>query len=389
MHSYYAVNDPANPAAIAATRIRRQEYELWQSLKPPLEAEFEIECHCLSTITGVGEAKARNIVSALYRLSELPQLLALQERLYHLDLNRLITIDAALSRLGQPSKEVLERLDAEISAFLTASKPNQKLPSTRRIRKKIYALITQEDQTIDTEKSEDVQDTYHVFPLSSSRSCLSAEYDCATTLVLDEHIRQAARRLDVSPAEALARLIKGEVSGAANVTLHVYRAKDVPNAPAFIKTAGWIHPDIAEELTVTSRRDMDLAATATSSSYSTPQHIAAFVEGRDEVCRWPGCSRPAHESQKDHRIDFAAGGPTSASNLASLCQHHHNIKTDGRAFYIMDPISGDIVWLFENGRWEYDEATGPLSPKAKNWAQSVGQAITRRRENAHQRSKKD
>ncbi|RXK17144.1 HNH endonuclease, partial [Macrococcus sp. DPC7161] len=56
---------------------------------------------------------------------------------------------------------------------------------------------------------------------------------------------------------------------------------------------------------------------------------------------------------------------------------------------IMDPFTGDIVWLFENGRWEYDEATGPLAPKAKNWVQSVGQAITRRRDNAHDDAKKD
>ena len=48
--------------------------------------------------------------------------------------------------------------------------------------------------------------------------------------------------------------------------------------------------------------------------------------------------------------------------MASLCQHHHNIKTDGGAFYIMDPHTGDIVWLFDNGRWEYDEPQGPLAP---------------------------
>ncbi|MGP5592776.1 HNH endonuclease signature motif containing protein [Corynebacterium flavescens] len=378
-----------NSAAIAATAIRKQEYELWQSIKPPLEADVEIECHCLSTTTGLSESKTKNIISALYRLEELPKLKELQELHFHLDLNRLITIDATLCKLGNDATETLERIDAEIARYLTVSRPCQHLPSARAIRNKINALIAQEDESLSTQDSTEPEDTYHVFALSSTRSCLSAEYDSATALILDEHIRQTAENLDVSPAEALARLIKGEAAGAANVKLHVYRASDVHNAPAFVKAAGWIYPDVADQYCATSTRDIDAAATATSKSYSTPAHIGAFVEGRDGTCRWPGCSRQAHQCQKDHRIDFAAGGPTAASNLASLCQHHHNIKTDGRAFYIMDPFTGDIVWLFENGRWEYDEATGPLAPKAKNWVQSVGQAITRRRDNAHDDAKKD
>lgn len=89
-------------------------------------------------------------------------------------------------------------------------------------------------------------------------------------------------------------------------------------------------------------------------------------------------------SQMDHRHDFADGGPTSAANLSCLCQHHHNIKTDGRAFYIKDPISGDIVWLFEDSTWVYDEASGPLAAKNRRWAQTVAQATQRRRHNAHE-----
>ena len=67
-------------------------------------------------------------------------------------------------------------------------------------------------------------------------------------------------------------------------------------------------------------------------------------------------------------------------------QHHHNIKTDGGAFYIMDPRTGDIVWLFDDGRWEYDEPQGPLAPKNKNWALTVGQAIAARRAAAKERN---
>lgn len=40
--------------------------------------------------------------------------------------------------------------------------------------------------------------------------------------------------------------------------------------------------------------------------------------GRDGTCRYPTDTCSA-----DHRVDFEAGGPTSAGNLA--CQRDHNI----------------------------------------------------------------
>ena len=166
----------------------------------------------------------------------------------------------------------------------------------------------------------------------------------------------------------------------------MYRAHDQEAAPAFIRGFGWVSPETADRLRPTHRRNMDLAKEMESESYVTPPLIGAYVEGRDGVCRFPGCNRPAENCQKDHRIDHAKGGKTAGSNLASLCQHHHNIKTDGGAFYIMDPHTGDIVWLFDDGRWEYDEPQGPLAPKNKNWALTVGQAIAARRAAAKERN---
>ena len=86
----------------------------------------------------------------------------------------------------------------------------------------------------------------------------------------------------------------------------------------------------------------------------------------------------------DHRINYADGGATHPRNLASLCQHHHNMKTDGRAHYIMDPHTGDIVWLYEDGTWATTEPTGPLAKKAKRWAQTVAQKISATRERAQE-----
>ena len=33
----------------------------------------------------------------------------------------------------------------------------------------------------------------------------------------------------------------------------------------------------------------------------------------------------------------------------------------------MDPFTGDIVWMFEDGTFEVDRAAGPLAPRNIHW----------------------
>ncbi|MDK8670088.1 HNH endonuclease signature motif containing protein [Corynebacterium sp. MSK195] len=387
MDTYYIVNDPNDPIAVKATEIRKQEYLFWNEAKPELEEDFDISCHTLSTRTGLSERRTRDIIMALYRLTELPLTKALQETYYFLDFSRLITIDAVFSKLGDIPTEILERIDQELARYLTPTKPGQVLPSNTNLRRKLNGLIAVEDSHSNEDTEPDAgNDSYFTYHSFGGKAGLAAEFDEATMLAIDEHVSKAAEEHNLTKAEALAKLILGKIESRAKVVLHMYRAHDQEAAPAFIRGFGWVSPETADSLRPTQTRDMDLAKRMESESYVTPPLIGAYVEGRDGVCRWPGCNRPAENCQKDHRIDHAQGGKTAGSNLASLCQHHHNIKTDGGAFYIMDPHTGDIVWLFDDGRWEYDEPQGPLAPKNKNWALTVGQAIAARRAAAKERN---
>jgi len=60
------------------------------------------------------------------------------------------------------------------------------------------------------------------------------------------------------------------------------------------------------------------------------------------------------------------------------------VKTDGRAFYIMDPHTRDIIWLFEDGTWTTTEPSGPLAHKNKNWVQTFAQTMTAHRARAYE-----
>lgn len=387
MEAYYIVNDPKDPLAVKATEIRKQDYLFWKDAKPDLEDDFDITCHTLATRTGLSERRTRDITMALYRLAELPLTMALQETYYFLDFSRLITIDAVLSKLGDVPAETLERIDQELSRYLTPSKPRQVLPSNTNLRRKLNGLIAIENPSTEENKEAPTKNnSYFTYSSFGGKAGLAVEFDETTLIAIDEHISKAAEEHGLSKAEALAKLILGEIESRTKVVLHMYRAHDQESAPAFIRGLGWVSPETADNLRPAQTRDMDLAKEMESESYVTPPLIGAYVEGRDGVCRWPGCYRPAESCQKDHRIDHARGGKTAGSNLASLCQHHHNVKTDDGAFYIMDPHTGDIVWLFDNGRWEYDEPQGPLAPKNKNWALTVGQAIAARRAAAKERN---
>ena len=70
--------------------------------------------------------------------------------------------------------------------------------------------------------------------------------------------------------------------------------------------------------------------------------------------------------------------------MVALCQHHHNMKTDGRAFYILDPVTGDVVWLYEDGTWAVTEASGPLAPASKVWARSIAEDVVAHRRKMHE-----
>ena len=274
-------------------------------------------------------------------------------------------------------------IDDALTNYLTPTRPNQKLPSHRNLRRKLRELIVRLDPSIAARDPRRKQ-TYSVEPTGGEWAAVCLDVGLETAEIIDRNIRDIATDKDLTMAEAAVELLTGKAQAKAKVVLNMYRC-DLPDAPAFVQNLGWVSPETADDLQAraTTTRDMEKAGQAESTNYVTPPDIRAFVEGLDGTCRWPGCTRPAVASQMDHRHDFADGGPTSAANLTCLCQHHHNIKTDGRAFYIKDPISGDIVWLFDDSTWVYDSASGPLAPKNRRWAQTVAQATQKRRENAH------
>lgn len=117
--------------------------------------------------------------------------------------------------------------------------------------------------------------------------------------------------------------------------------------PASVQT---IH-ELADENTFWRRIVTDPVSGAILDVGPRRRHTSALgehVRTRDGHCVFPGCSRPAEDCQLDHTTDHARGGPTNASNLGVLCQHH-NLMKQATAWQLSQPEPGRFVWTSPTG----------------------------------------
>ena len=72
---------------------------------------------------------------------------------------------------------------------------------------------------------------------------------------------------------------------------------------------------------------VDLDTPQSVDAYEVPGRLRERTVLRHPTCVFPFCARRSRRLDVDHRVAYAAGGPTSDENLAPLCRHHHRLKT--------------------------------------------------------------
>jgi hypothetical protein len=83
-------------------------------------------------------------------------------------------------------------------------------------------------------------------------------------------------------------------------------------------------------------------------SYTPPAALADHIRTRDHTCRFPGCRQPAHTADLDHTTPYPTG-PTTPTNLAALCRHHHRLKH--RAGWTVEQANdATLTWTTPTGR---------------------------------------
>jgi len=109
-------------------------------------------------------------------------------------------------------------------------------------------------------------------------------------------------------------------------------AGDPTGGPALLAGYGPIDPALARRLAglapgwdrvFTDPHTGDVLAV---DRYRPSAHLIRYLAARDERCRTPGCTQPAHHCDRDHTTPAASGGATAHHNLAHLCRRHHTVK---------------------------------------------------------------
>jgi hypothetical protein len=97
------------------------------------------------------------------------------------------------------------------------------------------------------------------------------------------------------------------------------------------------HPETGVVLSIGHRR------------YKIPKDLRRYLQIRDEICRFPGCSMAAQRSEVDHTHEWQFGGKTDSTNLGHLCSGHHTLKSSFRWNVTQDAASV-YTWTSETGR---------------------------------------
>ena len=378
--AYFSHSNPDDPVCVAGMFLRRVEYEFWLHNLPALEADSDSEVMKLSVKTAKTARQVAKNVMGVLRLEELPKVKQLQDSKALLDMASLVAIDEVMSKLGHPTRAVVEEIDEKLSRWFVPKRPNQVFPTASQIRRRVRDIAKVLDDSVafrDTRK----KNRYSILT-RGQRAFLELEVDSTVGVVIHELIKETASNHEVSMADAMVLLLSGTVEPeVGKVVVHTYKASDVEGAPVFVQGHGWRGEDIPAAKVV--ERDLSQVPKA-SDSYRPSDFVRKYVEGRDGTCRAGGCDVPAWMCQVDHRINYAEGGPTHPDNLVCLCQRHHNMKTEGRAFYVLDPVTGDVVWVLADGSWVTTRATGPLAPSMRRWARTIAEDVMAHRAKMHE-----
>lgn len=132
-------------------------------------------------------------------------------------------------------------------------------------------------------------------------------------------------------------------------------AGDPGGGPAILAGYGPIDPTLARRLAGLAPgwdrvfTDPRTGLPVAVDRYRPSAELSRYLAARDERCRAPGCTRPAHGCDRDHTTAAADGGATAPDNLAHLCRRHHTVKHH-TAWRVRHLGGGTLEWTGPTGR---------------------------------------
>ena len=375
-----------------ARLIVEGEYLIFRRYADPpdmVEEDLDMEVTHLMALTQRGKHFVRRGIDGYACLRNLPRLRTLHDERMLLDVHRLHTIDKTLRVLpADTGPETWAVIDDTLATMFARSLPGPHTITTRlrRLIATIDASVNFDPKKRRRREARSAPEAFF-YPVTEDgelRSGMGPVADTATMACVEASLKETARTHKLGLADTILKLLTGDVSPSARPVLNIFSPKGDPTS-MYLPGFGWASAEALETLrdlldndndgSAARVVDLDDVADSEVGGYSPTPRMAAYVHARDGTCIYPGCQRPAESCQLDHRIPYGEGGPTTPENLFALCQKHHNQKTDRRSFYIPDPATGSIVWLFADGTWLIAESEGILhahiTPVNPRWASTI------------------
>jgi len=287
------------------------------------------------------------------------------------------TADALLRGVSPDILPLIEEKALAHSEFHTAA----------QVGKKLKTLFAQFAPEIFEARSEIARDTrsVRVYPeadgMSTLIALLPAEDAQTVYLAINEAIANSpleisegvtdSRSVDMKRADALTTIaadylarVEEEAkshgtrkrSATLNLTMDLPTLLGLAENPAQLSGHGPIPASVGRKLAADAKWRKFITDPLTGNlidmgreSYSPSQPLIDYLNARDRICRFPGCSQPARMSDIDHAIPWDEGGETSRSNLGILCRRHHRLKTHGD-WRLVSNEDGSCTWTSPKGK---------------------------------------
>lgn len=287
----------------------------------------------------------------------------LQFEHYRKLLNVLSTVDCLLPEDADYA-EIMDAIDHFLVERTTATRDNQATPTPAMLARALKKFLEGLHISAATQQNEHYCEVSFRPTNVPGLSTMSWTGPSEAILTVERAIRNFANTHNLSFAKACETYLTEHPHHEQRTTITLLGfAETPPNPiPTYIVGAGELTEE-QQKILHNTQMHYHCVADVTNilgKDYAPTLAQHTFVKLRDGTCRFPGCTRDAIDCQTDHVINHADGGWTATGNLQSLCQHHHNMKTDRRVHATMDPY-GIVTWHFPNGETITTEPTGKLA----------------------------
>lgn len=324
------------------------------------QAELSMIAAEIGRSTGLSEAQVSHRVAAARRVRNHAPTVWAAFAEGRIDAARVREIAGAVEKLQRP--ESIARLDARVVTYAESH-------TVAELRRwlKLFVARTEADlfvERADAERAKRGVDVLHgddgmswmtiyapSFVIAATDKRLTKE---AKAFGADDPRTLQQRRADLAAAWLTTNDAREAAVGASfAVTMPGHAVAGSADAPAVAVDGSWVAPiqwmlDLAKQAgnSVFWHRMIldpvtdDVLAHEYHGRFA-PAVLAQALEFRDGVCQAPGCCKPAHTCDLDHRIPHDDGGPTAARNMGALCRRHHKAKGFGVLAWNWNPSRSD------------------------------------------------